>query len=198
MPVEITRWAIKPLHRSARGFDERLAIVVPWLARAVLALAARARRGSRLRRAVFGHALRVGISKSDRRDYESLYAFLSPEVELHVFPDAPDERPIDARPVYQGHDGYVEMSDAFQAEFEDFRWELRELFDPGGDRIGGRVGRSGRGGRSGVVVRGTDFHIWQFERGLVRRQFALRSESEMLAMLEPMHQLSKAGVRAER
>jgi len=194
MPYEIARWAIKPLHRSARGVDERLAFVVPWLARAVLALAARARRGSRLRRVVFGHALRVGVSKSDRRDYESLYAFLSPDVELHLFPDAPDERPVDARPLYRGHDGYVEMSDAFQAEFEDFRWELRELFDPGGDRIGGRVERSGRGSHSGVAVRGTDFHIWQFERGLVRRQFAFRSESAMLAMLEPTHQLWKAVV----
>lgn len=198
MPGEIARWAVEPLHRARRGFDERLLVVTPWLAPAAVARAARARRGSRLRRFVFSYGLRVGVAQVERRDYELLSVFLSPHVELHLFPDAPEDRPVDARSVYRGRSAYAEVAGIFQADFENFRWELRELIDAGGDRVGGRMDRSGKGGHSGVMVRDTDFYIWQFERGLLRRQFVFRSESAMLAMLESTHSSPIAGARQEQ
>jgi hypothetical protein len=73
------------------------------------------------------------------------------------------------------------------------QFELRELVDPGGDRIGGRVDRSGRGGHSGITVSDTDFYVWQIERGLLRRQWIFRSEPAMLTLLQGADDARTAG-----
>jgi hypothetical protein len=109
---------------------------------------------------------------------------LSPRVELHMYPDAPALRPVDAEPTYHGREGYVKASEVWKAGFGEFRWELRELVDPGGSRFGARIEMIGRGATSGLETRMTQFHIWQVERGLLRRQWAVSSEAAMLAMLE--------------
>jgi hypothetical protein len=121
----------------------------------------------------------------ERRDYRAISSFLDPEIELHMFPDAPEERVLDVEPVYRGHDGYARAGEFFQSDFDNVRWELCELYDPGGNWIGGRVRRSGRGGHSGITVSDADFYVWQFERGVLRRQWIFRHESAMLALLQP-------------
>jgi SnoaL-like domain len=185
----IQRWEVEPLRRARRGFDEWLVLAAPWLVRALFPLAARARPGSLLRRALLGRAARVGIAANNRRDYRAMSAWLSPEVELHVYPDAPEMRPVDAETTYHGRDGYVEAVEVLKAGFGDFDWELRELLDPGGDRFGARVDIVARGGLSGADVRAAEFDVWQIERGMARRQWVLSSEAAMLALLAEGEQL---------
>jgi hypothetical protein len=86
-------------------------------------------------------------------------------------------------PAYRGRDGYVKMVEIWKADFKDLRFELTELFDAGGYRLGGRVERVGHGARSGLEVRDTDFCVWEFEHGLLRRQWVLYSQAAMLKLL---------------
>jgi hypothetical protein len=112
-----------------------------------------------------------------------LTALLSPDVELHVYPDAPDKRASDLQPVYCGREGYVKAAELLNAGFVNFRWEVRELFDPGGDRFGARVDQVGRSSLSSVELRMPEFHVWQFVDGLARRQWSLTTEGAMLGLL---------------
>jgi hypothetical protein len=91
---------------------------------------------------------------------------------------------VDSEPVYHGREGYVKGCEVWKAAFTEHRWELRELVDPGGSRIGARVEVVGRGGASGIETRLTQFHVWQLERGLLRRQWLMSSESAMLSLLQ--------------
>ena len=181
----VERWDVEPLQRSRRGLDERLLMAAPWLLRLQWALLVGLRPGSQLRRALIGHVVRVGVAANNRGDYEALVAFMSSEIELHVYPDAPELRPLDAAdPIYHGREGYVNASKVLKAGLGNFRWEVRELVDPGGDRFGARTERVGRGSRSGVEVRDTEFEVWQVRHGLLRHQWTLSTEAAMLELLE--------------
>jgi hypothetical protein len=194
----IVRWEIEPLRRSRRGVDERLWLAAPWLLRPLVSLAVRVRPGSRFRRAVLSRALLLGSEANNRGDYEALSAWLNPEVELHVYPDEPEARPVDAEPVYHGRAGYVEGCEVWKAGFGEHRFELRELVDPGGNRFGARVEAVGRGGASGIETRRTQFHVWQFDRGLLRRQWLVSSETAMLALLEKAQDLQGQATGTDR
>jgi hypothetical protein len=84
---------------------------------------------------------------------------------------------------YFGPEAWSHTPTIWTADFENVRWELRELVDAGGDRIAARAERIGRGAQSGIEVRDTDFYVYQFERGLVRHHWVLRSEEAMLELL---------------
>jgi hypothetical protein len=131
-----------------------------------------------------GYLVCVGVEANNRRDYEVVCSLLSSEVELHVIPDAPEARAADMEPVYLGREGYIQASELWKAAFENFRWELRQLVDAGGDRIAGRSDLVARGVSSGVDTRWSQYYVWQFERGLLRRQWALSTEAAMRALLE--------------
>ena len=179
----VRRWYVQPLVRTRRGFDERLQLAAPGLSRVLSSLAVRARAGSRARRVLLGRAICVGFAANNRGDYASLTALLSPDIELHVYPDAPEQRASDLEPIYWGLEGYVEAGQLLKAGFVDFRWEVRELLDPGGDRIGARVDQVGLSSLSSVELRMTEFHVWHIVDGLARRQWSLTSEAAMLGLL---------------
>jgi hypothetical protein len=124
------------------------------------------------------------MEANNRRDYEVVAALLGPDVELHLIPDAPEVRAADMEPVYFGREGYIEASELWKAAFENFRWELRELVDAGGDTIAGRSDLVARGASSGIDTHWSQYYVWQFERGLLRRQWALSTEAAMFALLE--------------
>lgn len=180
----IARWEVEPLVRSRRGLDERLVLGAPWLMRALGSLAVRASAGSPVRRVVLSYATRVGVAANNRRDYEAMCAVLSPDIELHVYPDAPEVRWADVEPIYHGHDGYVKGTEELRAGFGSFRWEVLELIDPGGDRFAVRTDRVGRSGFTGLEVRALEYNVVQLERGLVRRQWSVSTETAMLALLQ--------------
>ena len=118
-----------------------------------------------------------------RDGYEAISAFLSPEVELHMYPDAPEARPAGMEPLYRGLDGYRKSLEDWEAPFDENRWELREFVDGGGDRMGGRTELIGRGAGSGIETQMTQFMVWQVERGQIRRQWVFEGEAAMLALL---------------
>lgn len=179
----VQRWDVQPLLRSRRGFDERIQLAAPGLSRALSSLALRARAGSRVRRLLLGRAICVGFAANNRGDYAALTALLSPDIELHVYPDAPEKRASDLEPVYRGREGYAKAGELLKAGFVGFRWEVRELLDPGGDRFGARVDQVGRSRLSAVELRMPEFHVWQIVDGLARRQWSLTTEAAMLGLL---------------
>jgi hypothetical protein len=138
----------------------------------------------------------LGVAANERHDYVLMSAFFAPDLELHFTPDEPGSR-MDLDPVYYGPEGYLKALEIWKAPYGEHRWDLRELVDPGGDRIGARTDVVGRGAGSGLEVRWTVFYVWQFERGLLRRQWALASEAAMLAALDPSHPVPIAGMPKE-
>ena len=88
--------------------------------RAPLSRAPLARSGSRLRRAPLGYLLRAGVAANNRGDYPLLAAALSPQVELRLYPDAPDMRPLDMEPAYHGRKDYAMACVVWKAGFGDF------------------------------------------------------------------------------
>lgn len=127
--------------------------------------------------------MRVGLAANNRDDYVALSAFVSPDVELYVMPDAPHDRVADMDAVYRGRDGYLAANKLWKEGFGEFRWEPRELLDPGRDLIAARIELIGRGSASGVETRMMQFHVWQFDHGQVRRQWGLQTESAAMEVL---------------
>ena len=158
-------------------------IALPWLLRLLFPIVERARPQFRLRRALIGHLVRVGMAALNRNDYGAIARFLSRGVEIHYYPDAPAQRGPDLDPVYRGPQGYLEAVTSWKAPFGEIRMEVREFFDGGGDRIGGRVSGMSKGATSGVEAELRQFHVWQFDRGYLSRQWVLHTEGEMLACL---------------
>ena len=192
MPDEIERWAVEPLHRARRGVDERLLLALPWLGRLVVSAAVRPPAGSRPRRAVITYSLRTAIAATNRGDYWAISAFCAPNLELCLWPDEPEARPAGLDPAHYGPEGYAKAVEIWTAAFSDHRWDLYEFVDPGGNRIGARAEMVGRGAGSGLEVRWTQFHVWQFDRGLLRRQWVFASEEAMLALLNGAQGLGRS------
>lgn len=177
----IVRWDANALHRSGRGLDDLFLLAAPWLARACWPAIARAQPGSLLRRGL-GYLIRAGIEANNRGGYEAISRLMNLDIELHVFPDVVEQR-ADLEGLYHGPGGYVKASDTWKAGFaKSFRWEVNGWVDAGGDKIAARVEGVGRGS-SGVETRWSVFHVFQFERGLLRRQWALSTEEAMVAVL---------------
>jgi hypothetical protein len=181
MGDEIVRWKVEPLERSRRGLDERLLMASPGLRRLV-ARGLRRPLGSPLRRALITRVLQVGFAADNRGDYESSSSFVHRDFELHMRPDD-RERAGDLESLYRGPDGYVRAVRVWKESFAEHRWELREIFDPGGPRFGARAEMVGRGLESGVEVRQQEFHVWEVEHGTARRQWSLATEDAMLRLL---------------
>jgi hypothetical protein len=182
MGNEIFRWDVDPLERSRRGVDERLLMAAPWLRRLVTALVLRRPPGSALRRALVTHNFLVAIAAINRGDYESMSSLLQPDVELYMLPDNP-VRATGLYPIYRDPSGYVRALDERKEAFGSHRFELREIFDPGSNRFGGRIEEFARGLESGVEVGQPSFYVWEAENALLRRQWILWSKDTMLELL---------------
>ena len=173
------RWRVEPLRNQRRTVVERLALAAPRPTRWLTARTARVGSGSRLRRAALTRMLLVGVAANNRLDYEALSAFLHPEVELHM----PSRRGAGMDPVYCGREGYLIALQLWKEPFSEFRWEVLEMFDPGGDRFAARTDMVGRGRESGLELREPQFNVWQLADGFVWRQWAFTAEDEMLERL---------------
>jgi hypothetical protein len=178
----IVHWEVQPLERSRRGLDERLLMAAPWLRRLVTALVFRRPTGSALRRALVTRTLLVATAAINRGDYESMSSLLHPDVELYMLPDNP-ARATGLNPVYRDPAGYVRALDEWREAFRAHRFELREIFDPGSNRFGGRIEEFARGLESGVEVGQPSFYVWEVENAVLRRQWILWSKDTMRELL---------------
>jgi hypothetical protein len=183
MRDEIVRWEVEPLERSRRGLDERLLMAAPWLRRVLTGFVLRRPPRSRLRRSLLTRNMRVVIAAINRGDYASMSSLLHRDVELHMQPDNRERAPgLD--PVYRDRAGYVRALDDWKEAFGAHRFELREIFDPGQTRFGGRMEEIARGLESGVEVRQPSFYVWEIEDAALRRQWILRTPDAMFQLLK--------------
>jgi hypothetical protein len=184
MDDSVVRWKVEPLKRSRRGMDERLLLWVPRAARVLARFLARRRASSRSRQALLRRVIRVGFAANNRRDYDAMCVFYDPAVEIRLVGGATR---IDLDPVYWGHEGLRKVNDDWRAGFEQFRFEPREVIDPGGDRFG--VLAELHGQTSGMVTRQLSGFVFILRDGLaVRQDYYWESEEAVEALLTPARQ----------
>jgi len=138
---------------GARSLEERLALRLPGLARALRAAGIRwLKPGSRLRRRLVDHILRLRYDALNRRDYDSLLEGATAAFELHTARDAAGG-PVgmDLEPVYTGRAGFERFMQRWLDAWEDYRIELVEIVDRG-DRFLALLRHRGRGRGSRVEL----------------------------------------------
>jgi hypothetical protein len=179
----VARWKIGPLERSRRGLDEWLLLSVPRAARAFGWFLAGRRAGSGTRRALITRVIRVGFAANNRLDYDAMYVFYDPAVEIRLMGGATR---IDQDPVYWGLQGLRKVNDDWRAGFEQFRFEACEVIDPGGDRFG--VLAELHGQTSGMVTGQLCGFVFIMRGGLAMRQdFYWDREEAVEALVTQAH-----------
>jgi ketosteroid isomerase-like protein len=161
---------VVPPENRRRTLDERIFARFPVLVRAIASRWSRLPPRSRLRRAFVSRLMRQGCEAANRRDFDLLFLFLDPEIELEL-----EESPFggfvppDLPAVNHGHGGYLRAWEAMIEAMEDFRIELDEVVDFG-DRLLTPGRFMGHGTASGAPVTQPIFQVFTLRRGLVIRQ----------------------------
>ena len=89
---------------------------------------------------------------------------------------------------YEGAEGAVEAASLVGEEFDDYRIEPDEVFEPREDVIVVVATQSGRGSASGVPVDGTIVHLWRMRDGKATSMHAYSLQGQALeALEEPPH-----------
>ena len=178
MADEIVRWKIEPLERDRRSLDERLALRAPRLTqRAIRAVMGRPA-GSRLRKAAFTRAVRVGYAANNRLDYDALFALFHPEA---IFRAIGYATPLDLPDEVHGVESMRAFINTQRAGFDQLRYEPREIADPGGSRFGARLLFVANA--RGLEVEQEAGTTWTLEDGWVVRQDVYDSYDAALAAL---------------
>lgn len=111
--------------------------------------------------------MRQGCEAANRRDFDLLFLFLDPEIELKLAVGG--LAPPDLPPVNRGHAGFLGAWKAMIDSVDDFRYELDEVID-----FGERLFTSGRymghGSGSGAPFTQPVFQVFTLRRGLAIRQ----------------------------
>jgi ketosteroid isomerase-like protein len=130
--VELVRQPLDVAPSSRRRFDERMAVRFPRALSLLYGLVWRLPPRSRLRRAVFRRAVRLGVEALNRRDYDAAFANYDRHVELVL-----DSRLVGLGfdRVYRGREERVRLQQRWFAEWGDFRFTPKELTDLGDGRL---------------------------------------------------------------
>jgi len=127
---EIVRSPLKVAPRTRRTLDQRILLRFPGLADASFRLMSRFPPRSRLRQAVLGRAVRLGLEAYNRRDLDAVAIGFRPELEYYPYREFVEAGL--AEPCYRGPTGYREYilgtNDVWGG---DVRIEPRELIDLG-------------------------------------------------------------------
>ena len=160
-----------------------MAILAPGLAvRFAILTRRRLRPGSRLRRALVGRALCLQYEGVNRRDFELVEIFYSPELECvyeHV-----QGLPLDLPPVDRGRDAMRRWSQVWDEAWDDARATVTEVIDTSGDQMGTVIRVEGRGRGSGVKVEQELTEVFTLRDGLVVRFVVFADRAQGLALLE--------------
>jgi ketosteroid isomerase-like protein len=128
--------------------------------------------------------IRTGFAANNRLDYDALFVFYEPSVEIRLMGGATR---IDLDPVYWGHEGLRKVNQDWRAGFEQFQFEPREVIDPGGDRFGILVDFHGQ--TSGMATRQRSGFVLILRDGLAMRQdFYWDWEEAVEALVTPARQ----------
>jgi ketosteroid isomerase-like protein len=85
--------------------------------------------------------------------------------------------------VYLGHAGATEFLDTWRASWDDWKLELTEVIDSGGDDIVAVCRQEGRAKDGGVLVEMTFAMLWTVRDGKFARQRMYTTKEEALAAL---------------
>jgi ketosteroid isomerase-like protein len=171
--------------------DERLAILAPGLAVKLAILTRRLLRpSSPLRRALVARTLCLQYEGVNRRDFELVEIFYSPELECvyeHV-----QALPLDLPPIDRGRDAMRRWSQVWDEAWDDARATVKEVIDTSGDQMGTVVRVEGRGRGSGAMVEQELTEVFTLRDGLVVRFVVFADRAQGLALLESSVQAPEA------
>jgi len=97
--------------------------------------------------------VRATIEAYDAEDFDALRSMLHPDVELHEWPEGPDQR------VYRGVDGIFQAREEWSKAWEELRAETRGLVDAG-DRVFAFIRTIGTGRGSNIEVAVDSFGVY--------------------------------------
>jgi hypothetical protein len=178
---DVVRTPIRSIVRERRGLEDRLAIAAPRLVRAIARLVARRGPRSRFRRAWMIRAHQLGWEANNRGDDPVQFSLFAPDYDFSFVGDTLTIGP-DIEQSYSGHAGVRALLDQWRAGFDSFRFEPRELIDPGHDRIAIRYEQIARTGE--MELRREGWAMWWLHDGRVVRQVIYFDEADLLAELE--------------
>ncbi len=166
-----------------RTLDERILVQFPALVSITTAAWSRLPPRSRLRRAWTSRIIRQGCEAANRRDWDLLFSFLDPEIELHIGGRTSGFIPPDLLGVHRGHEGYLRVWETILDAWDDLRLEHEEVIDFGGRLLaGGRF--SGHATFSGIPLDEPLFSVFTLRRGLVIRQDDFVERAQALEAVE--------------
>jgi ketosteroid isomerase-like protein len=122
------------------------------------------------RQSATGKASRVPM----RGDVEASLAYFHPEVEWSEPPDNPGAR------TWRGHEGIRRAVSIWEGAWENYRYEVRELLDCGGDRVFLAAWQTGRGKASGVEISEENFSVYDLREGRIVKQRMFRHRAQAL------------------
>lgn len=164
---EIVRWEISGADARSRSLDERLRLSSPAVSRQLAKLVMSRPAGSRLRTDALTKMIRSSFAANNRNDYEVFLAAVHPEAEL--IPPGRGRSGLGFAPVYRGPDGIRQFLEQWKSGFSEWRYEPREIADPGGPRFAVRVGMIGTFAGSGGEVRDEYGGITTIQDGLITK-----------------------------
>jgi ketosteroid isomerase-like protein len=165
-------------HNRRRTLDEQVLARFPALLHALASAWSRLPPRSRLRRAWNSRVIRQGCEAANRRDWDILFLFFDPEIELRIGSRDSGFIAPDLLGVHRGHEDYRRVWDAILEAWDDLRLEHEEVIDFG-DRLLAAGRFKGHGTFTGIDVDEPIFSVFTMRRGLVIRQddFAEREKA---------------------
>lgn len=123
----------------------------------------------------------MSYAATNRDDYEVAAASLDPAIEF--YPPGRGEAGLGFDAVYRGPEGVVRFVKQWKSGFSQFRYEPREIADPGGRRFAFRLDMIGKALDSDLEVRDEYGVVVTFAEGRVIRQDNFYEWSEALEVL---------------
>src|SRR5205814_9310 len=158
--------------------DQRILLRFPGLADASVRLMSRFPPRSRLRQAVLGRAVRLGLEAYNRRDLDAVAIGFRPELEYYPYREFVEAGL--AEPCYRGPAGYRAYIDGTSDVWgADVRLEPTELIDMG-DRVVVLADMPMRAQASGVTLGETYACVQTLKDGRVIRQRDYLNQAEAL------------------
>jgi ketosteroid isomerase-like protein len=121
--------------------------------------------------------IRDAFEAFEARDGEAVIGFLHPDVESRVFP------PLLNTGVWQGYDGFLQMTAAWEDAFGEVSYDVRDLEAPDDRHVLAAVHQAATGAESGVPVELDVYFLFELEDGrVVRFQVHATRESALGAL----------------
>ncbi len=117
--------------------------------------------------------VRAAFDAYARGDFSAVLGLVDPGVTVTQLPDQPDPQTL------RGHEGLLRGMAEWEAEWDDYSFEVRGMHDVG-DCVLVSVVQRGRGRASGIQVQADVYFVFTLRGGKVTRWRMFQSEQEAL------------------